>query len=111
MRRQEVDDEELGIESYHIKRQQTVERAMEKARRAIPDYWKELTQNDLEILSWTLGEVWSFAGRRQWDDIMFSKMTLPAVVKVIQLGDQVVHQEKDGHTGFEEVQAILAGLK
>lgn len=111
MAKHKIDDEELGIESYHVKRQQAVERAMEKARRAIPDTWKELSQHDLRVLSWTLGEVWAFAGRRQWDDITFSGMTLPAVVKVIQIGDQVKHKEKESQLGFEEVTTILAGLK
>lgn len=111
MVKQKIDDEELGIESYHVKRQQAVERAMEKARRAIPDTWKQLSQHDLEVLSWVLGEVWAFSGRRQWDDITFSGMTLPAVVKVIRIGDQVVHGEKEGRLGFEEVMVILAGLK
>jgi hypothetical protein len=111
MVKQKIDDEELGIGSYHVKRQQAVERAMEKARRAIPDTWKELSQHDLEVLKWTLGEVWAFAGRLQWDDITFSGMTLSAVVKVIQIGDQVKHKEKDSQIGFEEVTAILAGLK
>ena len=111
MGKQKIDDEELGIGSYHVRRQQAVERAMEKARRAIPDSWKELSQHDLEVLNWTFGEVWAFAGRLQWDDITFSEMTLPAVVKVIQIGDQVKHKEKDSQLGFEEVMAILAGLK
>ncbi len=111
MVKQKIDDEELGIESYHIKRQQAVERAMEKARRAIPDTWKQLSEHDLEVLNWILGEVWSFSGRRVWDDITFSGMTLPAVVKVIQVGDQVMHREKEGRIGFEEVSAVLSGLK
>ncbi len=111
MVKQKIDDEEIGIKSYHVKRQQAVERAMEKARRAIPDTWKELSEHDLEVLNWILGEVWSFSGRRQWDDITFSGMTLPALVKVIQVGDQVMHREKEGRLGFEEVSAVLAGLK
>jgi hypothetical protein len=94
MGKQKIDDEELGIESYHVKRQQAVERAMEKARRAIPDTWKQLSQNDLEVLNWILGEIWAFSGRAQWDEINFSCMTLPAIVKVIQVGDQVMHGEK-----------------
>jgi hypothetical protein len=111
MVKQKIDDEEIGIESYHVKRQQAVERAMEKARRAIPDTWKELSQHDLEVLKWTLGEVWSFSGRSHWDEIVFSGMTLPAIVKVIQIGDQVKHKEKDSQLGFEEVSVILTGLK
>jgi hypothetical protein len=111
MVKQKIDDEELGIESYHVKRQQAVERAMEKARRAIPDMWKQLSQNDLEVLNWILGEVWAFSGRTQWDEIAFSGMTLPALVKMIQIGDQVMHGEKEGRLGFEEVTVILAGLK
>lgn len=111
MAKHKIDDEELGIESYHVKRQQAVERAMEKARRAISDTWKELSQHDLEVLSWTLGEIWAFSGRSRWDSIVFSGMTLPAVVKIIQIGDQVKHREKDSQLGFEEVSAILASLK
>lgn len=111
MVKQKIDDEEIGIKSYHIKRQQAVERAMEKARRSIPDTWKELSQNDLESLSWVLGEVWAFSRRQQWDDISFSGMTLPALIKIIQIGDQVIHDEKEGRIGFEEVSVILTGLK
>ncbi len=111
MVKQKIDDEELGIGSYHIKRQQAVERAMEKARGSVPDAWKELSQHDLEVLNWVLGEVWAFSGRQQWDAIAFSGMTLPALVKVIQIGDQVVHREKEGQSGFSEAANILAGLK
>ena len=111
MVKQKINDEELGIGSYHVKRQHAVEQAMEKARRAIPDTWKALSQHDLEILSWILGEIWAFSGRSQWDELVFSGMTLPAVVRVIQIGDQVKHGEKESQLGFEEVSAILAGLK
>lgn len=111
MVKQKINDEEIGIKSYHIKRQTAVERATEKARRSIPDPWKELSQNDLETLNWILGQVWAFSGRRQWDDVSFSSMTLPALVKIIQIGDQIMHGEKEGRDGFEEVLVVLAGLK
>lgn len=109
--RKDIDDEERGIESYHIKRQQAVERALEKARHALPVPWKELTQHDLEVLDWTFGQVWSFTKRPEWDDIAFSGMTLAALVKIIQIGDQVMHGEKEGRSGFEEVYGLLSRLK
>jgi hypothetical protein len=104
-------DEEIGIESYHIKRQQAVERAMEKARLAVPGAWTELSPADLEITSWILGQVWSYGGRKQWDEIQFSGMTVAALVKLIQIGDGVMHEEVEGKVGFDDAAVILAGLK
>lgn len=111
IKRSDSTDEELGIESYHIKRQQAVERAMEKARLAVPSAWTELSPTDLEIINWTLGQVWSYAGRKQWDEILFSEMTVPALVKMIQIGDGVMHEELEGKIGFGEAAEILSGLK
>lgn len=110
IKRSDSTDEELGIESYHIKRQQAVERAMEKARLAIPNAWTELSSADLEIINWILGEVWSYAGRKQWDATRYSEMTVPALVKLIQIGDGIMHEELEGKVGFAEATEILAGL-
>lgn len=84
---------------------------MEKARKAIPDAWTELSPVDLDIVNWIFGQVWSYAGRKQWDEIKFSGMTVPALVRLIQTGDRIMHEEAEGRPGFAEAAEILAHLK
>lgn len=104
-------EEEIGIESYHIKRRHAVERALEKVRRAVPDAWQELSPRDLELLNYVFGEVWSNSERGAWDEVVFSGMRVSALVRLISLGDQVMNMEKENGVAWDEASRILASLR
>jgi hypothetical protein len=104
-------EEEIGIESYHIKRRHAVERALEKIRRSLPAAWQQLSPHDLELLNFVLGEVWANSERGAWDDVVFSGMRVSVLVKLISLGDQVMNLEKENAAAWDEAGRLLAGLR
>lgn len=108
--RPDLNDEDIGIRSFHLQREKAVERAVEKIRQKTADNWKDFGKKDIEILHWTLGEVWSFAGRHEWEEFPFSALTLPQVLKIIHIGDQILNHEKKGYQGFEEIHNMLKKL-
>lgn len=108
--RPDLNDEDIGIRSYHLQREKAIEQALEKIRQKMAGSWKDLSNKDTEVLHWILGEVWAFTGRQEWNELSFSALTLPQVLKIIHIGNQIVNSEKKGYQGFEEIHNILKKL-
>lgn len=108
--RPDINDEDVGMRSWHIQREKAVERAVEKIRHKLNADWKDMRTEDIVVLNWILSEVWGFAGRNEWEDFSFSGLSLPDVMKIIKIGKQVINHEKSGHNGFGEVKKLLTPL-
>jgi hypothetical protein len=105
--RPEVNDEDLGIRAFQIKRAKAVERAVQLIRHGLGPSWSELTGDEIEELEWVLGELWSYVARQEWDDLHFGLLTLRDVVKILTLGSQLRRHARGSIEILRDVNAII----
>ncbi len=110
-RQLDVDDEDLGIREFQIRKRRAVERAIEKIRHSKKKDWAQLDSDDIDVLEWALGETWAMMGFRQWEHIGFSLMDIPTAKQIVELGKLVLDNKKTGTHAVEEIQEILKNLE
>jgi hypothetical protein len=106
----DINNEDLGIRSFQLQKSKSTERAMEKLRQKLSSAWSELDPKDIEVLQWTLGEIWALIGRTEWEQIKFSSINFAATLKIIQIGKEIINHEKMGYDGLGEIKTLLQSL-
>lgn len=84
--RPDTTDEDIGRRAFQLRKEKATERALDRLRQGLKGDWGMFTQDDLEDLSWILGELWAFENRLDWEDLHFSKLTAEDTQKIISLG-------------------------
>ncbi|MBI5418348.1 hypothetical protein HZA55_10485 [Candidatus Poribacteria bacterium] len=107
----DISDEEVGIRSFHLRRDRAVEQSIEKIRQSLNKNWNDLTFNDTHTLHWVLGEVWSFIARDNWNNIAFSLLTFDDVKKILVIADKIIHHNIIGGVGLDQAYKILETKK
>ncbi|MHB0976419.1 MAG: hypothetical protein ACYC1U_04395 [Candidatus Aquicultorales bacterium] len=106
----DVNDEDIGMRTFRIRKERAVERAIEKIRFNLGDEWMKITQPDEEILEWALGETWAMMGHSDWEHIGFSMMNYRTVQEIVLLAREVIEQKKPGTRAIDQIHKILDGL-
>jgi hypothetical protein len=107
----EVNEENLGIRAFHLRKERAVERAVEKIRHRLNSKWQALSSKDIDVLNWALGETWAMMGFYEWDRIGFSFIDLDKLNKIVTIGKEVLDHKKLGTIAFKEIHQILRSLK
>jgi hypothetical protein len=109
-RRYDIDDEDIGIRAFQLRKERAVERAIERIRHGLNKDWSKLTEQEIETLEWLLGETWAMMSFADWEKIGFSFMNLKTVKNIINIGTQVLAHKKMGTQACEEIHKILSNL-
>jgi len=100
-------DEELGRRRFQLFREQAVEAAIGKIRRAPAAEWPTFSNNDYTRLREILGELWTHLEREKWDQYAFSTLTRQDIRDLLALGSPA-----QGHalsrSALETMDAILS---
>ena len=106
-RHPDVNDEDMGIRAFQIKRAKAVERAVQLIRHGLNGQWTELTAEEIEELEWVLGELWAYVARAHWDDLHFGKLTMRDIIKILTLGSQMRRHARNSIDILREVDAVI----
>ncbi|MCL5291570.1 MAG: hypothetical protein M1548_03450 [Actinobacteria bacterium] len=106
----DVNDEDIGIRTFQIRKQRQVERAIEKIRFNMGKEWQKLSAEEEEILEWALGEAWAMMGFSDWEHIGFSFMEYADAQQIILLAREVVEHRMPGTKAIEQIHQMLNGL-
>jgi len=102
--------EELGRRRFQLGREQAVEAAVEKIRRAPAVDWPALGVAECMLLRDILGELWTCLERERWEQYTFSLLTQQDILDLLALGAGM-----RGHTlscaTIEEMDAIFSHKK
>lgn len=79
-------EEELGRRRFQLFREQAVEEAIGKIRRAPAAEWPSFSGNDYSRLREILGELWTNLEREKWDRYAFSTLTRQDLCDLLLLG-------------------------
>ncbi len=105
--RPDVSDEDIGMRAFQIRKAKAVERAADYMRQGLKGQWSSLTSHEIEELEWTLGELWAYVARAEWDDLRFGRLSLADLREVIGLGRELRAHRRDAVTVLGEIGAIV----
>ena len=103
----DVDDENLGIRAFQIKREKAVERAIQLIRHNLGGEWSVLTTDEIEELEWVLGELWAYVARSHWEELHFGHITVRDIIKILTLGSQMRRHARSNIEILREVDVIV----
>ena len=106
--RPDVNDEDLGIRAFKVKRGKAVERAVQLIRHGLGTAWSELTTEEIEELEWVLGELWAHLAHTVWDELHFGLLTMRDIVKILMFGGQLRRHARGSIEILQDVQAIVS---
>lgn len=109
-RKPDITDEDIGMRAFNLRKEQSVERAIEKIRHNLGRSWNRLSEEDIELLEWALGETWAMMGFYDWNEIAFSAMSLADIDQILELSRQVISHKMPGHKGLDQIHAVLKSL-
>ena len=81
--RPDVNDEDIGMRTFQIRKSKAVERAVDHLRHGLGPEWSSFTGREVKELEWLLGEVWAYITRAQWDGLRFGTVTSGDAVKLL----------------------------
>jgi hypothetical protein len=105
--RSEINDEDLGIRAFQVKRAKAVERAVQLVRQGLGSGWAELTEDEIEAFEWVLGELWAYVARHDWDDLHFGLLTMRDIIKILTLGSQLRRHARGSIEILRDINAII----
>lgn len=74
-RRGQVADEEVGIRAHQTARDRAVQRAAQLIRHARAEEWADSGDEEIELLTWALGELWAASPHGRWERLRFGSVT------------------------------------
>jgi hypothetical protein len=99
-------DEELGRRRFQLVKEQAVEDAVEKIRRAPAAEWHSFHTADYLLLREILGEIWICIEHGKWEQYSFSTLTKQDIIDLLRLGAGV--RSHLSCSTIEKMEAILA---
>lgn len=105
--RSELNDEDLGIRAFKVKRAKAVERAIQMVRQGLGSGWSELTTEEIEELEWVLGELWAYLAHSVWDELHFGLLAMRDIIKILTFGSQLRRHARGSIEILRDVEAIV----
>ena len=105
-----VNDENLGIRAFQIKKGKAVERAIQLVRHDLGAQWADLTSEEVDELEWVLGELWTYAARADWEELRFGHLAVRDIVKILTLGSQLRRHSRNATEILKDVHAVVLAV-
>lgn len=99
----DLNDEDVGMRAFQIRKAKAVERAMERLRQGLRDTWPMFSQHDLADLGWMIGELWAYEKRADWEELHFSKLNADDVLEIIAISRKL---REDPHNTVETLERV-----
>jgi hypothetical protein len=106
----DVSRTEVGRRIFQLKKEKSVEKAIDMIRQHLGPEWKSFSQDEIRIVQNLLGNAWVYIERSTWESYAFSKMTDRDMRSLIHIGHELGLQKIDEKKALEEVTKILNRL-
>jgi len=80
-----TNEEELGRRRFQLVKEQAVEDAVEKIRRAPAVGWESLSTTDYTLLREVLADLWVNLERERWEQYSFSTLSRQDILDILSL--------------------------
>lgn len=106
----DVSRTEVGRRIFQLKKEKSVEKAMDMIRHHLGPEWKSFSQDEIKIVQSLLGNAWVYIERSTWETYAFSKMSDRDMRALIHIGHELGLKKIDEKKALEEVTTILNRL-
>jgi hypothetical protein len=106
----DVSRTEVGRRIFQLKKEKSVEKAIEMIRQHLKEDWKSYSQDEIKIVQSLLGNAWVYIERSTWDSYAFSKITDRDMRTMIHIGHELELKKIDEKKALNDVTAILDHL-
>jgi hypothetical protein len=93
--RPDVNDEEIGMRTFQLRKARATERAMERLRGGMKADWALLSNAEIEALGWVFGELWAYVARAEWEDLHFSKLKYADVRQILGYAKEIANHTRN----------------
>jgi hypothetical protein len=94
-KRPEVNDEEIGMRTFQLRKARATERAMERLRQGMKADWALLSHAEIEAISWIFGELWAYVARAEWEELHFSKLKYADVRQILGYAKEIANHTRN----------------
>lgn len=105
--RPDVNDEDIGMRTFQIRKSRAVERAVEHLRHGLGPEWRSFTEREVKELEWFLGELWAFINRADWESLRFSAITSGDAVKLLSFATELRRHTRSDIEVFGDAKALV----
>jgi hypothetical protein len=106
----DVSRTEVGRRIFQLKKEKSVEKAIDLIRQHLGQDWKSFSQEEIRIVQNLLGNAWVYIERSTWDSFAFSKITDRDMRALIHIGHELELKKIDEKKALNDVTAILDHL-
>jgi len=103
-------EEELGRRRFQLQKEQAIEAAIEKIRRAPDAEWASFSGRDYTRLREILAEIWIGVDREKWQQYAFSTITKADIRELLTLGGAAPGRATPRAT-IEAMDAVISHAK
>ena len=103
----QTSNDQLGRRRFQLKKEQAIEEAIEKIRRAPFVDWPDFCGEECRELRRVLGELWIYVGKEKWEGYTFSTLTQNDLRRLLLLGERG-EDHVWSHELIAEMDAILS---
>jgi hypothetical protein len=105
--RPDVNDEEIGMRTFQLRKARAVERAMERLRQGMKADWALLSHAEIEAIGWVFGELWAYVARAEWEELHFSKLRYPDCREILGFAKEIANHTRNSVDVLNDVNAIV----
>lgn len=106
-RKPDFTDEDVGVRAFHIRRENAAEKALEKIRMGLGNEFFKLRNDEIELLKWMLGEIWTMVGFYDWESLKFSVLKFEEIDRLLDLANEIISKKKLGTKAVTEAYEII----
>jgi hypothetical protein len=107
-KRPEVNDEEIGMRTFQLRKARATERAMERLRQGMKADWALLSHAEIEAISWIFGELWAYVARAEWEELHFSKLKYADVRQILGYAKEIANHTRNSVDVLTDTYGVVA---
>ncbi len=107
----DVSQAEIGRRMYHIHRGKQVEQAMKVMQQGVGPEWRTLSEDEIRLLGHLLQCTWNRIDAKDWDRILFGKVSMRIIREILSFGEGVEAGKKPAPEAVAEIKKWLLSLK
>lgn len=102
-----VNDEEIGMRTFQLRKARAVERAMERLRQGMKADWALLSHGEIEALGWIFGELWAYVARADWEELHFSKLRYADIRTILGFAKEMANHTRNSIDVLNETKEVV----
>lgn len=103
----DITNDERGRRIFQLHKEKAVETALDKIRHGLKSELAGFSPQDMQTLTYILGEAWVSVERHTWEQCSFTKLARKDLELIINIGNRLKNKKIREETALDEICSIL----